>query len=77
MKRVHILSCLFFLVTAGSVFAMKTPLEPLKVEENQLRSPTGRRVLESRRDRSLMLKFEKDRIFFLMDSWLSRSANVG
>jgi hypothetical protein len=57
---------------------MRTPLSNLPVSLKQLKSPSkSAKTLEEMKEKDQLQKFEKNRIFFLIDQWMELHQKMG
>ncbi len=75
----RILGILFLVIFVNSsVFSMRTPLSNLPVSLKQLKSPSkSAKTLEAMKEKDQLQKFEKNRIFFLIDQWMELHQKMG
>ena len=76
---VRILVLLFLIIFAtGTVHSMRTPLSKLPTRQKQLKSPSKNvKMLEAMKEKEQLQKFEKNRIFFLIDQWMELHQKMG
>lgn len=76
---IRLLITLFLLgFSIASVHAMRTPLSKLPSIQKRLKSPSKEaRTLEAMKEKEQLQKFEKNRIFFLIDQWMELRQKMG
>lgn len=76
LRFIMMLSLMIFV--ASSVQAMRTPLSKLPVNQKQLKSPAKDiQTLEAMKEKEQLQRFEKNRIFFLIDQWMELRQKMG
>lgn len=74
----RLLTIFLLISTLSSVHAMRTPLSKLPMSQKGLKSPAKDiQTLEAMKEKEQLQKFEKNRIFFLIDQWMELRQKMG